>query len=157
MNIMRQQGITPAHQLLDNEIYKTYKDDIRESGMSYQLAPPGDYRRNIAERAIQTWKNHFFGVLSGTAATSPMHIWRQSTPQAERELMLLSMSNINPKISSYAHVYGQHDYNAKPLVPIGMESLVHDKPDRQKPLPHTAERDTSLAPLSNTTEHERFG
>ena len=26
--------------------------------------------------------------------------------------MLLSMSNVNPKIYSYAHVYGQHDYNS---------------------------------------------
>ena len=32
----------------------------------------------------------------------------------------------------YAHVYGQHDYNAKPFVPIGMESLVHDKPNHIK-------------------------
>ena len=46
--------------------------------------------------------------------------------------MLLSMSNINPKISSYAHVYGQHDYNAEPFVPISMESLVHEKPNRRK-------------------------
>ena len=29
--IMKQQGITPAHQVLDNGISQTYKDDIRES------------------------------------------------------------------------------------------------------------------------------
>ena len=45
--------------------------------------------------------------------------------------MLLSMSNVNPNIS-YAHVYGQHDYNVDPFVPIGMESLVHDNPNRRK-------------------------
>ena len=78
---------------------------------------------------IQTWKNHFVGVLSGTAATFPLHLWCQATPQAERQLMLFSMSNVNPKISSYTHVYGKHDHNAKPFVPIGMESLVHDKPN----------------------------
>ena len=49
---MRQQGITPAHQVLDKEISQTYKDDIRESGMSYQLVPPDDHRRNITERDI---------------------------------------------------------------------------------------------------------
>ena len=42
------------------------------------------------------------------------------------------MSNVNPKISYYAHVYGQHEYNAETFVPIGMESLVHDKPNRRK-------------------------
>ena len=41
------------------------------------------------------------------------------------------MSNVNPKIYSYAHVYGQHDYNSEPFVPIGMEYLVHDKPNRR--------------------------
>ena len=29
LKIMRQQGITPAHQVLDNEISQTYKDEIR--------------------------------------------------------------------------------------------------------------------------------
>ena len=37
-----------------------------------------------------------------------------------------------PKISAYAHVYGAHGYNVAPLVPIGMEYLVHDKPHRRK-------------------------
>ena len=104
---MRQKGITPAHQVLDNEISQTYKDKIRESGISYQLVPPKDHRCNIAERAIQIWKNHFVGVLSGTSTTFPLHIWCQAIPQDERQLMLLSMSNVNPKISSYANVYGQ--------------------------------------------------
>ena len=54
LKIMIQQGITPAHQVLDNEISQTYKEDIRELGMSYQLVPPDDHRRNIAERAIHT-------------------------------------------------------------------------------------------------------
>ena len=45
--------------------------------------------------------------------------------------MLLSVSNDNPKISSYAHVYGQYDYNAKPFVPIGMDYIAHDKPNRR--------------------------
>ena len=64
--------------------------------------------------------------------TFPLHLWCQATPQAELQLMLLSISNINPKISSYTHVYCQHDYNAEPFVPIGMESLVHDKTNRRK-------------------------
>ena len=129
---MMQQGITPAHQVLDNEISQAYKDEIRESGMTYQLVPPEDHCRNISERAIQAWKNNFFGVLGGAAATFPLHLWCQAIPQAELQLMLLSMSNVNPKISSYAHMYGQHYYNTKPFVHIVMESLVHDKPNRIK-------------------------
>eukprot|EP00804_Cyclotella_cryptica_P021230 CCRYP_001521-RA/>CCRYP_001521-RA protein AED:0.41 eAED:0.29 QI:0/-1/0/1/-1/1/1/0/216 len=39
--------------------------------MTYQLVPPGDHRRNIAEKAIQTWKDHFIAVISGTDAKFP--------------------------------------------------------------------------------------
>merc|ERR1712051_844018 len=49
----------------------------------------------------------------------------------ERQLLLLHCSNIKPKISAYAQVYGQHNYDAAPFVPIGMESLVHEKPLRR--------------------------
>ena len=61
---MIQKGITPVHQVLDNKISQTYKEEIRESGMLYQLVPPDDHRRNISDRDIQTWKNHFVGVLA---------------------------------------------------------------------------------------------
>eukprot|EP00804_Cyclotella_cryptica_P003874 CCRYP_015759-RA/>CCRYP_015759-RA protein AED:0.31 eAED:0.31 QI:0/0/0/1/0/0/3/0/812 len=57
----------------------------------------------------------------------------------ERQLNLLRQSNANPKISAYAHLYGPHDYNAAPFVPLGMEALVHDKPHRRKTSPNTAQ------------------
>ena len=128
---MKIQGIVPLHKILDNEISEAYKEKILATKMSYQLIPPDDHRRNISERAIQTWKNYFIGVLSGTAATFPIQLWCQIIPQAKRQLLLLSQTNLNPNISAYAYVYGQHDYNAAPFVPIGMESLVHDKPNRR--------------------------
>ena len=128
---MKLQGIVPMHQILDNETSQAFKDEIRNTGMTYQLVPPGDHRRNIAERDIQTWKNHFVSVLSGAASTFPLHLWCQSIPQSERQLILLGQSNVNPKILSYSHLYVHHDYNSAPFVPIGMESLVHDIPHRR--------------------------
>jgi len=111
---------------------KAYKTKTQATGMTYQLVPPDDHRHNIAEKAIQTWKDHFMCVLSGTFDTSPLHLWCQVLPQMEWQLLLLQQSNTNPKISAYAHVYGQHNYNAAPFVPIGMETLVHEKPHQQK-------------------------
>ena len=72
---MKLQHIVPLRQILDNEISEAYKEEIRHTGMTYQLVPPDDHRRNLAERAIQTWKNHFFSVLSGTASTFLLHLW----------------------------------------------------------------------------------
>ena len=129
---MKVQGLVSLHQILDNAIYEAYKEEILATNMSYQLVPPNNHLRNIDERAIQTWKNHFLGVLARTAATFPLHLWYQIISQAERQLFLLTQTNLNPKISYYTYVYGQHDYNAAPFVPIGMEYLVHDKPHRRK-------------------------
>ena len=137
---MRAAGLNPKHQILDNEASKKYKDAIVLSGMTFQLVPPDKHRRNIAEKAIQFWKDHFVSVLSGAASTFPLRLWCQVIPQTERQLLLLRQSNVNPKISSYAHLYGPHDYAALPFVPIGMETLVHDKPGRQRTWANTRQR-----------------
>ena len=129
---MRAAGLNPKHQILDNEASAKYKANITNSGMTYQLVTPKDHRRNIAERATQFWKYHFIAVLSGAARTSPLRLWCQVIPQAERQLLLLLQSNTNPKISSYAHLYGAHDYSDPPFIPIGMETVVHNKPGKRR-------------------------
>ena len=73
--------IIPKRQVLDNEASAAYKQAIKESGMNYQLVPPDDHRRNIAEKAIQTWKDHFVLALSRAAANFPLHLWCQTITQ----------------------------------------------------------------------------
>ncbi len=104
----------------------------------------------MAEKAIQTFKDHFVGVLSGCAPTFPLHLWCQLFPQVERQLLLLHQSWLHPNLSAYAHVYGHHDYNRHPFIPIGMVALVHDKNlTSVAPTPNTARRGLSnLPPLT---------
>ena len=45
---MKHQGIVPLHQVLHNDISKAYKYEIRITGITYELVPPHDHRRNIA-------------------------------------------------------------------------------------------------------------
>ena len=75
LNRMRLQNIFPTHQVLDNNISAAYKTEINTTNMTYQLVPPNDHRRNIAEKSIQTWKDHFVSVLRGTAEIFPLHLW----------------------------------------------------------------------------------
>ena len=90
----------------------------------------------MAEKAIQTFKDHFLGILSGCAPAFPLHLWRQLLPHVERQLLLLRQSWLCPNLSAYAHVYGHHDYNRHPLfIPIGMEALDHDKPHKRRTFP----------------------
>jgi hypothetical protein len=100
--------------------------------MTFELVPSDDHRRNMAEKAIQTFKDHFVGVLSGCAPTFPLHLWCQLLPQVEWQLLLLVLrqSRLHPNLSAYAHVYGHHDYNRHPFIPLGMEALIHNKPHK---------------------------
>ena len=89
-----------------------------------------DHHHNPAAKAIQSWKDHLVGVLSGTILSLPKHRLCRTIPQAEHKLLLLRQSKINPKISVYTHFYSPCNYGATLFVPIGMETLVHDKPKR---------------------------
>ncbi len=86
---MKQCGIVPTHQILDNQASTAYKTAIEISKMTYQLIPPNNHQQNMAEKAIQTFKNHFVSILSGCAPTMPMHLWCQLLPQVELQLLLL--------------------------------------------------------------------
>ena len=52
--------------------------------------------------------------------------------QSQMTLNLLQPSRINPKLSAYAMMEGQHDYNKVPLAPPGAKVIVHVKPSQQK-------------------------
>ena len=68
-----------------------------------------------------------------------MHLWDLVMPEAERQLLLLRQSNTNPKVIAYAYLYGHHNYNAKPFLPITIEMLVHRKKTvKARPSPNTA-------------------
>eukprot|EP00804_Cyclotella_cryptica_P006956 CCRYP_007094-RA/>CCRYP_007094-RA protein AED:0.42 eAED:0.49 QI:0/0/0/1/0/0/2/0/132 len=86
---MKDCGIHPTRQVPDNEKSAAYKMAITNSGMSFQLVPPDDHRRNIAEKATQTWKDHFIAIISGTDTKFPLHLWCQLLPQIEHQLCLL--------------------------------------------------------------------
>ena len=58
-------------QILDNEVSAEFNKTIKNDwGATYQLVPPNVHRRNIAERAIRTFKAQFLAILSGVDHTS---------------------------------------------------------------------------------------
>ena len=63
---------------------------------------PHIHQRNSAERAIQTFKNHFIAALACTDPNFPMSNWCRLLPRAELTLNLLRPSRLNPKLSAYA-------------------------------------------------------
>ena len=47
---MKQQGIIPKHQVLENEISEAYKAEIELENVTYQLVLSDDYHQNIPEK-----------------------------------------------------------------------------------------------------------
>ncbi|KAL7527578.1 hypothetical protein ACHAWF_006212 [Thalassiosira exigua] len=74
-------GCKPKKQILDNEASEEYKQVIREQGIEYELVPKGQHRQNIAEWAIQTYKSHAIGVLSGLPPSFPLSMWEELPPR----------------------------------------------------------------------------
>jgi hypothetical protein len=56
-------GLPPLLQRLTNEASLDLRNYLTEQGIDYQLAPPHINRHINAERAIQTFKNHFVAGL----------------------------------------------------------------------------------------------
>jgi len=121
-------GHRPQLQRLDNECSEPLKDFLRSENIDFQLAPPGIHRRNAAERAIRTFKNHFIAGLCSVDKAFPLHLWDRLVPQAVLTLNLLRGSRLNPNLSAWAQLHGLFDFNRTPLAPPGIRVLVHEKP-----------------------------
>ena len=94
----------------------------------FQLVPPHNHRTNLAERAIQTFKNHFKAGLSSLHPDFPIAEWDRLLPQAFLTLNLLRQATANPNLSAYAYLFGNFDFNKTPLAPPGSKVIIHIKP-----------------------------
>jgi hypothetical protein len=135
-----QAGCRPRLHFMDNECSDLVKDFMRSKNIDFQLVPPDTHRRNAAERAIRTFKNHFIAGLCSTDPGFPIHLWDRLLPQATLSLNLLRGSRINPKLSAYSQLWGPYDFNRTPIAPPGCKVLIHEKPhNRGTWAPHASE------------------
>jgi hypothetical protein len=116
---LQSRGFKPLLKHLDNEATDPLQDFLVASNIDFQLAPPQVHRRNAAERAIRTFKNHFIAGLCSTNPDFPLNLWDKLLPQRLVTLNLLRRSRINPQLSTQDHINGAFDSNCTPLVPPG--------------------------------------
>jgi hypothetical protein len=119
---IRKAGINPVLHRLDNETSKDLIKEIENKGLKYQIASP-----NHAERASQTFKNHFIAILHGTDSGFPAKQWDWLIKQVVMTLNMCRPSRINPKLSAYQQVWRNFDFNKTPLAPPGCKVVVHER------------------------------
>jgi hypothetical protein len=127
--MLTDRGLKPKLQKLENEASKALQEFMQDNAIDYKLDPPQIHRRNAAERAIRTFKNHFIVRLSSTNRNFQLNLWDKLLPQALISLNLLRGLRINSRISSHTQLHGVFDYNRTPLAPPGTKVLVHEKPN----------------------------
>ncbi len=116
--------VKPTTHLLDNKASEEFKAEIRKK-CTIQLVPPDNHQQNLAEQAIQTFKNHFKAILAGVDDSFSMRLWDKLLPQTILTLNLLCQSNIPPTVSSWQYVHGPFDYNKMPLALMGCAVQIH--------------------------------
>ena len=87
---------------------------------------------NAAEKAIDSFKNHFITELSMLDSSFPMHLWCRLIPLAITTLNLLRPSRVNPKLSTEEYLNEVFDYNKTPIAPPGCRVLVYEMKQQRK-------------------------
>jgi hypothetical protein len=67
-------GLKPKLMKLDNEASKVLKTYLHQQDITFQLVPPYSHKRNSAERAIRSFKDHLIAGMCSTDKSFPMHL-----------------------------------------------------------------------------------
>ena len=127
---LNEKGFKPQFNVTDNQAANSIKRYLTQQKCKWQFVKPTNHRVNAAERAIQTYKNHFISGLCSTDPNWPMQLWDQLTTQATITLNLLRTSRIDPTKSAYHQLHGQrYDWNKHPLAPPGTRAIIYEDPN----------------------------
>jgi hypothetical protein len=129
--ILVARGLKPKPLKLDSEASKLLETDLHQQDITFQLVPPYSHRRNSAERAIRSFRDHLIAGLCTTDKSFPMHLWDILLPQAVITLNMLRISIINPKLSAFTHIFGQYDFNRASMAPPGTRIIAHETTNRR--------------------------
>lgn len=123
---LERKGFKPQFNVLDNEASNAITKFLKSTDIKWQFVPPNEHRVNAAERAIQTFKNHFIAGLCSTDRDFPFQLWDKLLPQAQDSLNMLRASRCDPSKSAYEVLEGPHDFNRQPWAPPGCRAVLHE-------------------------------
>ena len=147
MQRLTEKGHQVDVQILDNEVSTEFnKTIVNYWNATYQLVSPNFHRRNIAERAISTFKAHFILVLAGVDPTFPKFMWYNLLVQTELKINLLRQAILNPSMSSWEYLNGAFYFTATPLGPIGCKLIIHTNKNKRKSWDHRGREGFSVGP-----------
>jgi hypothetical protein len=124
-------GYYPKLHVMDNQATIVINAYLNPQHVELQLVEPYNHCANAAERAIQTFRNHFIGGLGTTDSNFPVQLWDKLAPQVQDSINLLRQFHINPNQSAYEALEGPYDWNQHPMAPLGTKTIIYDDADLQ--------------------------
>ena len=86
----------------------------------------------------------------------PIQLWCQFIKQGQDTLNLLRISRVNPKLSAYAVLEGQFNFDKTPLAPVGTRALILLDPNSRKTWQNHALDAWYVGPAKNHYRNYRF-
>ena len=130
-DLFSKSGHPPELWILDNECSGDLKAAFQQENLQFQQVPPHSHKRNQAERAIQTFKNHLKAGFATMDPEYPLSEWDRILPQCNITLNLLRTSRANPNLSAYSYIHGIFNFAATPLAPPGTKVVAHLDPSQR--------------------------
>ena len=127
--MIESKGFVIRFNVMDNQASKVIKQFLTPKQCELMLVEPNNHRVNAAERAIQTFKDHFVSALATTDSDFPLQLWDRLTQHVETTLNLLRPSRIDPSKSAYEALHGPYDWNRFPLAPPGCKAVIYEAPE----------------------------
>ena len=119
-----------ASLVLDNEVSAALLELFDELHVKFQNVPPGNKRSNKAERAIQSWRNHFLSTMGTVSADCPHYVWSKFIEQMELTLAHLRPFETDRTISSFEGIHGRkYDFAAHPIAICGTPVYIYENSD----------------------------
>jgi hypothetical protein len=128
---LAKRGFKPKFNIIGNVASKAIKKYLEEAKIGLQLVEPHNHCVNAAERAIQTFKNHFIAGLSTCDSAFPTALWSRLVKQGQGTLNMLRTSRIHPKISAFHCLEGVHNFNRVPFAPPGQRATIFNSLERR--------------------------
>jgi hypothetical protein len=100
--------------------------------VEYQLVPPHCHRRNAADQATRSFKEHVVSGLVSVDSDFPLQLWDHLLPQSEMILNLLRKSRQHPQLSAAAHYHGMVDCNKTDFALPECKIIAHEKKSQQQ-------------------------
>ena len=87
---LRDQNLTPALHVMDNEYSKAIKNFTEKENVDIQLVKPHNHRVNAAEPAVKAEKYHTIAGLATVDITCPLRLWCKFVPQIQDTMNMVS-------------------------------------------------------------------